>query len=148
MSNLAIPSGQNAITEAVAGDDGSVQDNATNRIADLNPADIESVEILKGASAAAIYGSKASNGVIIVTTRRGRDGAPRFNAEPADGLLPAGQHAGQPRTSRSTRPCAGPSYRRSQRRTWPTSPRCTAAARTTTTRSSWPASATWAAKPA
>lgn len=79
MSNLAIPSGQNAITEAVAGDDGSVQDNATNRIADLNPADIESVEVLKGASAAAIYGSKASNGVIIVTTRRGRDGAPRFN---------------------------------------------------------------------
>ena len=79
MSNLAIPSGQNAITDAVAGDDASVQDNATNRIADLNPADIESVEVLKGASAAAIYGSKASNGVIIVTTRRGRDGAPRFN---------------------------------------------------------------------
>jgi TonB-dependent starch-binding outer membrane protein SusC len=79
MSNLAIPNGQNAITEAVAGDDASVQDNSTNRIADLNPADIESVEVLKGASAAAIYGSKASNGVIIVTTRRGRDGAPRFN---------------------------------------------------------------------
>lgn len=78
MSNLAIPSGQNAITDAVAGDDASVQDNSTNRIADLNPADIESVEVLKGASAAAIYGSKASNGVIIVTTRRGRDGAPRF----------------------------------------------------------------------
>jgi TonB-linked SusC/RagA family outer membrane protein len=79
MSNLAIPSGQNAITEAIAGNDASVQDNPTNRIADLNPADIESIEILKGASAAAIYGSKASNGVIIVTTRRGRDGAPRFN---------------------------------------------------------------------
>lgn len=79
MSNLAIPSGQNAITDAVAGDDASVQDNSTNRIADLNPGDIESVEILKGASAAAIYGSKASNGVIIVTTRRGRDGAPRFS---------------------------------------------------------------------
>jgi TonB-dependent SusC/RagA subfamily outer membrane receptor len=62
MSNLAIPSGQNAITDAVAGDDASMQDNSTNRIADLNPADIESVEILKGASAAAIYGSKASNG--------------------------------------------------------------------------------------
>jgi TonB-linked SusC/RagA family outer membrane protein len=79
MSNLAIPSGQNAITDAIAGDDASIQDNATNRIADLNPDDIESVEVLKGASAAAIYGSKASNGVIIVTTRRGRDGAPRFS---------------------------------------------------------------------
>jgi TonB-linked SusC/RagA family outer membrane protein len=79
MSNLAIPSGQNVITEAIAGNDASNQDNATNRIADLNPEDIESIEVLKGASAAAIYGSKASNGVIIVTTRRGREGAPRFN---------------------------------------------------------------------
>lgn len=78
MSNLAIPSGQNAITEAIAGNDASNQDNSTNRIADLNPEDIESIEVLKGASAAAIYGSKASNGVIIVTTRRGREGAPRF----------------------------------------------------------------------
>ncbi|HEX6372156.1 MAG TPA: SusC/RagA family TonB-linked outer membrane protein [Longimicrobium sp.] len=79
MSNLAIPSGQNVITDAVGGNDASNQDNATNRIADLNPEDIESIEVLKGASAAAIYGSKASNGVIIVTTRRGREGAPRFN---------------------------------------------------------------------
>jgi TonB-linked SusC/RagA family outer membrane protein len=78
MSNLAIPNGQNVITEAIPGNDASVQDNATNRIADLNPDDIESVEVLKGASAAAIYGSKASNGVIIITTRRGREGAPRF----------------------------------------------------------------------
>lgn len=79
MSNAAIPSGQNAITEAIGGQDASNQDNPTNRIADLNPEDIESIEVLKGASAAAIYGSKASNGVIIVTTRRGREGAPRFN---------------------------------------------------------------------
>ena len=79
MSNLAIPSGQNVITDAVGGNGASNQDNATNRIADLNPEDIESIEVLKGASAAAIYGSKASNGVIIVTTRRGREGAPRFN---------------------------------------------------------------------
>lgn len=79
MSNAAIPSGQNVITEAVGGNDASNQDNPTNRIADLNPEDIESIEVLKGASAAAIYGSKASNGVIIVTTRRGREGAPRFN---------------------------------------------------------------------
>lgn len=77
VSNVSIPSGQNAVTGAVGGDNASVQDNATNRISDLNPEDIESIEILKGASAAAIYGSKASNGVIIVTTRRGREGAPR-----------------------------------------------------------------------
>ena len=79
VSNVSIPSGQNAITQAINGDDASVQDVRTNRIADLNPEDIESIEVLKGSSAAAIYGSKASNGVIIVTTRRGRGGAPQVN---------------------------------------------------------------------
>ncbi len=58
---------------------GGQQDNAPNRIADLNPNDIESIEILKGASASAIYGSKATNGVVLITTKRGRVGAPRFN---------------------------------------------------------------------
>ncbi|MBV9109428.1 MAG: SusC/RagA family TonB-linked outer membrane protein, partial [Gemmatimonadetes bacterium] len=74
VSDVSIPSGQNAVTRAITGDSASVQDAPTNRISDLNPEDIASIEILKGASAAAIYGSKASNGVIIVTTRRGRDG--------------------------------------------------------------------------
>ncbi|MFN7116546.1 MAG: SusC/RagA family TonB-linked outer membrane protein [Saprospiraceae bacterium] len=44
----------------------------TNALADLNPADIESMEILKDAAAAAIYGSRASNGVVLITTKRGR----------------------------------------------------------------------------
>lgn len=43
-----------------------------NALADLNPADIESIEILKDAAAAAIYGSRASNGVVLVTTKRGK----------------------------------------------------------------------------
>ncbi len=51
----------------------------TNPLADLNPADIESVQVLKDASAAAIYGSRASNGVILITTRRGKEGETRFN---------------------------------------------------------------------
>jgi iron complex outermembrane receptor protein len=46
----------------------------------LNPDDIESVTILKDASAAAIYGSRASAGVIIITTKKGRGGRPIFNA--------------------------------------------------------------------
>ncbi|HEX8907538.1 MAG TPA: SusC/RagA family TonB-linked outer membrane protein, partial [Longimicrobiaceae bacterium] len=74
VSDVSIPSGQNAVTKAITGDSASNQDAPTNRISDLNPQDIASIEILKGASAAAIYGSKAANGVIIVTTRRGRDG--------------------------------------------------------------------------
>lgn len=47
----------------------------TNRIADLNPDDIESVTVLKGADAAAVYGSSASGGAIVITTRKGRTGA-------------------------------------------------------------------------
>ncbi len=50
----------------------------TNRALDLNPNDIESVEILKGAAAAAIYGSRAANGVVLVTTKSGRPGTNRI----------------------------------------------------------------------
>jgi TonB-dependent starch-binding outer membrane protein SusC len=78
VSNDAIASGANAVTAAAAGGNASNQDNPVNRIADLNPNDIERIEILKGASASAIYGSKASNGVIIITTKRGTGGAPDF----------------------------------------------------------------------
>jgi TonB-linked SusC/RagA family outer membrane protein len=74
ISNVAVASGANAITAAAAGGNASNQDNPVNRIADLNPNDIETVEVLKGASAAALYGSKASNGVVVITTKRGRNG--------------------------------------------------------------------------
>lgn len=78
VSNDAIGNNINAITAAAGGGNASNQDNPVNRIADLNPADFERVEVLKGASAAAIYGSQASNGVIIMTSRRGESGTPRF----------------------------------------------------------------------
>ncbi len=51
----------------------------TNPLADLNFNDIESLEILKDASAAAIYGSRASNGVVIITTKKGKSGATNFD---------------------------------------------------------------------
>src|SRR3990172_7849073 len=47
----------------------------TNRASDLNPQDIETVTILKGAEAAALYGIDAGNGAIIIKTKRGRAGA-------------------------------------------------------------------------
>jgi TonB-linked SusC/RagA family outer membrane protein len=50
------------------------QDQATNRLADLNPQDIENIEVLKGPSAAAIYGTRANAGVVIITTRKGKAG--------------------------------------------------------------------------
>src|SRR5256885_878967 len=58
----------------------TIEDNPVNRLADLNPNQIESIEVLKGAAAAAIYGAKAANGVVIITTKRGRSGPPRFSA--------------------------------------------------------------------
>lgn len=48
----------------------------TGNISDLNPKDIESLQVLKDAGAASIYGSRASNGVIIITTKKGRGGKP------------------------------------------------------------------------
>jgi TonB-dependent starch-binding outer membrane protein SusC len=50
-----------------------------NALATINPSDIESIEVLKDASATAIYGSRGANGVIIITTRRGRKGADEVN---------------------------------------------------------------------
>lgn len=50
--------------------------NASNRLADLDPDDIERIEILKGAAASALYGSRANNGVVQIFTKRGRIGAP------------------------------------------------------------------------
>ena len=50
-----------------------------NRLADLNPNDIESLNVLNGAAAAAIYGSRAANGVVIINTKRGKNGAPRLS---------------------------------------------------------------------
>lgn len=77
VSDAAISSGINAVTGSAGGSNASNQDNPVNRIADLNPNDIENIEILKGASAAALYGSKASNGVVVITTKRGRVGKPK-----------------------------------------------------------------------
>ena len=79
VSDVAIPNGANAVTQAQAGGNPRNQDNAVNRIADINPEDIERIEVLKGGSAAAIYGSKATNGVIFITTKRGQVGKPQFN---------------------------------------------------------------------
>jgi TonB-linked SusC/RagA family outer membrane protein len=59
-----------------SGTDGLTRSNTTfsNRIMDINPEDVESMSVLKGAAAAALYGSRAADGVIIITTKKGADG--------------------------------------------------------------------------
>ncbi|TXE12731.1 SusC/RagA family TonB-linked outer membrane protein [Seonamhaeicola algicola] len=78
VDNSSIGLGNNIVSEASGGGNtSSTQDDASNRIADIDPEDIESVEILKGASAAAIYGSRAAAGVVIIKTKRGKQGKPK-----------------------------------------------------------------------
>ena len=75
-NNSVYAGGLNEISNAAGGGASSTdsQDNASNRIADINPDDIQNIEILKGASASAIYGSRAAAGVIIITTKKGKGG--------------------------------------------------------------------------
>lgn len=58
----------------------------SNGLATINPSDIESIEVLKDASATAIYGSRGANGVVMVTTRSGRAGSPRIIFESSAGM--------------------------------------------------------------
>jgi TonB-dependent SusC/RagA subfamily outer membrane receptor len=73
------------IVDGVIIDNGSAQladlgirSNPQNRLADLNPSDVEHIEIIRGAAAAALYGSRANNGVVQIFTKRGNIGRPRF----------------------------------------------------------------------
>ncbi|RFS20712.1 SusC/RagA family TonB-linked outer membrane protein [Chitinophaga silvatica] len=87
ISNRAISTGLNAITNATGNNSiTSTQDNATSRIADINPLDIENIEILKGASASAIYGSQASAGVVLITTKRGKAGKTKISVSQDAGI--------------------------------------------------------------
>lgn len=80
-SNASISSGLFSVTQSgnpqSTRNDGEKQDDPVNRLADLNPEDIETIEVLRGAAASSIYGSKAANGVVIITTKRGQAGKPR-----------------------------------------------------------------------
>jgi TonB-linked SusC/RagA family outer membrane protein len=58
--------------------DGLTVRSGQNRSVDINPNDIETIDVLNGGAAAAIYGSRAANGVIIITTKKGKSGEPKF----------------------------------------------------------------------
>ena len=82
VSNSSFTNGLNVVTAAGSGVNSNFagsQDQIVNRIADLNPNDIESIQILKGPSAASIYGSKGTNGVVLITTKQGRAGETRID---------------------------------------------------------------------
>jgi len=86
-NNSIFAGGLNEVSAAAGGGATSTdsQDNASNRIADINPDDIANIEILKGASASAIYGSRAAAGVVIITTKRGKQGKTKIKFSQALG---------------------------------------------------------------
>ncbi|MCK0144284.1 SusC/RagA family TonB-linked outer membrane protein [Arenibacter sp. F26102] len=96
-NNSVFAGGLNEISNAAGGGASSTdsQDNASNRIADINPDDIQNIEILKGASASAIYGSRAAAGVIIITTKKGKAGKTKINFSQALGFNEAVNLLGQ-----------------------------------------------------
>ncbi len=65
----------------VTTDNLSTNDAQTNPLAQINPSDIASIEVLKDASASAIYGARASNGVVLITTKSGFNGKTQFNVD-------------------------------------------------------------------
>lgn len=75
VNNVEIPSGLRFASGANRGN----EENAGNRLADIDPNDIENIEILKGSSAAAIYGQRGNAGVVIITTKRGKGGKTKIN---------------------------------------------------------------------
>ena len=79
VNNEANQSGIDVVTAATGAGSSRPQGQPTNRIGDINPNDVASIEVLKGASAAAIYGAKASNGVVIINTKRGKGGDTKFS---------------------------------------------------------------------
>jgi TonB-dependent starch-binding outer membrane protein SusC len=95
VDNSSTSAGLNFVTGAQAG--GSLtsnQDNPSGRISDINAEDIENIEILKGASAAAIYGSRAAAGVIIVTTKKGHAGRTKVTFSQDLGFIKASKLLG------------------------------------------------------
>lgn len=71
------PAQRDARSGTYVGNSGS----GTNPLSTLNPTEIESIDVLKDASAIAIYGAQAANGVVIVTTKRGKAGAPKIDID-------------------------------------------------------------------
>lgn len=75
---LFVVDGQPIDNSTISTNGGDASTVATNRASDINPADIASIDILKGGAAAAIYGARAANGVVLITTKRGRSGPARY----------------------------------------------------------------------
>jgi len=80
VDGIRVTSDNNAASIGVGGTNPS-------RLSDLNPEEIESIEVVKGPSAATLYGTDAANGVIVITTKRGAAGPPRWSSYAEYGVI-------------------------------------------------------------
>lgn len=81
INSISLSSSPLVVVDGIPVNTGNISGNsaANNPLADINPADIESINILKDAASTSIYGSRAAGGVLLVTTKRGKAGIPRVS---------------------------------------------------------------------
>lgn len=90
LNNNTLGTGRSSITGAGS----SNEDDVSNRLADINPDDIDKIEVLKGASASAIYGTRANAGVVIITTKKGKLGKTKISFSQDIGIATIQKHVG------------------------------------------------------
>ena len=69
----------------ISNDDESINDSPINPLVSINPNDIESIQVLKDASSAAIYGARGTNGVVLITTKQGKEGRTKVSVNSSYG---------------------------------------------------------------
>lgn len=106
IDNSSVGTGADPGSSSVSGVDFS------NRAIDLNPNDVESLTVLKGAAATALYGVRAANGVIVVTTKRGKSGKPKVSLSTSIGMDQVNKLPARQSTYAQGRPLGGiPTWR-------------------------------------
>ncbi len=93
---LYVVDGIPIITKAGELTTGTLQGSDINPLSTINPADIESIQVLKDASATAMYGARGANGVILITTKRGKAGNLQVNLSSTVGIQTTLQETGPP----------------------------------------------------
>lgn len=86
VDGIPVFSGGGGDGDAPITNDANLGGTQTNVMADINPNDIESIEVLKDAASAAIYGARGSGGVILITTKRAKNGKTNFNFSVTNGI--------------------------------------------------------------
>ncbi|AQG82200.1 SusC/RagA family TonB-linked outer membrane protein [Spirosoma montaniterrae] len=79
IDGVIVSNASDNVSQQAAGNQIGGANAGQNRLSDLNPNDIASINVVNGAAAAAQYGSRAANGVVLITTKRGQTGAPRIS---------------------------------------------------------------------